>query len=280
MSQKIWFITGCSTGFGRELVKVAISRGDRVAATVRKAEQLKELEALSPGNIKAFLMDVTHSIQVGEAIKGAATYFGRLDIIVNNAGYGSIGPIEEIGMAEIRRQFEVNVFGAIDVIQHSLPYLREQKSGHIINITSIAGLRGTTGMGIYNGSKFALEGIGEALAQEVKPFGIHVTNVEPGPFRTDWAGRSATVTPIQIEGYQQSAARMMAYLEDVNGKQKGDPFKGAEAIFELSRLEKPPVHLPLGGIAYERIRKSVKSFSEELDAFEYLGLPTDYEGEA
>ena len=197
-------------------------------------------------------------------------------MLVNNAGYGTLGPIEETSEEEILRQFDVNVFGCVRMMKLVLPFMRKQRSGHILNITSIAGLNGFPGVGIYNGSKFALEGIGEALAAETKHLGIKVTNVEPGPFRTDWAGRSATFNESSIEDYNESANKNMDSIREVSGNQIGDPIKAVKAMYELTRLENPPVHLPLGGPAYKRVNIKLQEMKEELDQFENLGRPTDY----
>ncbi|MEM6261365.1 MAG: oxidoreductase [Bacteroidota bacterium] len=273
--QKIWFITGCSTGFGRELVQVVAEQGHIAVGTVRREEQVADLEALNPESIKGVVLDVTKTID--QAVKTVIDKFGRIDVLVNNAGYGSLGAIEEVPEAEMRKQFEVNVFGAVFMIKAVLPIMRGQRSGHILNVTSIAGLQGYPGVGIYNGSKFALEGIGEALAAEVEHLGIKVTNVEPGPFRTDWAGRSATFTENSIEDYAASAGRNMNNIHNVSGNQAGDPRKAAEAMYALTELEKPPVHLPLGGPAYKRVRLKLKEMAKEVDAFEHIGLPTDFD---
>ena len=177
------------------------------------------------------------------------------------------------------RQFDVNVYGCVRMIQAVLPTMRAQRSGHILNITSIAGLNGFPGVGIYNGSKFALEGIGEALATEVQHLGIHVTNIEPGPFRTDWAGRSATFSSSEIDDYKASAHKNMESIRGVSGKQVGSPLKAAKAMFDVTQLENPPVHLPLGKVAYNRIRIKLDEFAKEVDQFEHIGLPTDYSEE-
>ena len=274
--QKVWFITGCSTGFGRELAKIAATKGDIVVGTLRKPEQQAAFEALGD-NIHSVILDVTKPEQITAGVQYALDTFGRLDVLVNNAGYGSLGSIEETAEEEMYRQFEVNVFGAIRIIKAVLPTMRKQRSGHILNITSIAGLQGYPGVGIYNGSKFALEGVGEALAAEASHIGIKVTNIEPGPFRTDWAGRSATFTPSTIEDYQDTAAKNMASIGGVSGKQPGDPVKAAEAMYHITTMEKPPMHLPLGGPAYKRAQQKMENFLEELAQFESIGKPTDYD---
>ncbi len=275
-TRKVWLITGCSSGFGRELVKTVTEKGCVAVATVRKPEQISEVEAIAPGKVLGVLLDVTQKEQVAAGIETAIAKFGKIDVLVNNAGYGSLGAVEEVTDQEARRQFDVNVFGAVDMIRNILPHMRRQRSGHILNITSIAGLNGFPGVGIYNGSKFALEGIGEALAAEVAHLGIKVTNIEPGPFRTKWAGASATYTASQIDDYAESAQKNMDSINGVSGKQIGNPAKAAEAMFAVTELENPPVHLPLGGPAYKRARIKFTEILKEIDAFEHIGLPTDY----
>lgn len=276
MNKRIWLITGCSTGFGRELARIVAENGELALGTVRKQEQVSGLEELHKGLIKGLVLDVQNQESIAKAKRIIEKDYGRVDVLVNNAGYGTIGPIEETSDEEIVRQFDVNVYGAIRMIKLVLPFMRKQKSGHILNITSIAGLNGFPGVGIYNGSKFALEGIGEALAAETSHLGIKVTNVEPGPFRTDWAGRSATYNESSIEDYKDSAAKNMDTIRNASGNQIGDPIRAVRAMFELTKLENPPVHLPLGGPAYNRVGIKLAEFKEEVEKFEYLGKPTDY----
>lgn len=273
---KVWFITGCSTGLGRELALYAADQGDVVVGTLRKADQVEAFDKERPGRTFGVLMDVTNPEDIPPAVQFAMDKFQTIDVLVNNAGYGSLGPVEEVQESEMIRQFDVNVYGCVRMIQAILPIMRAQRSGHILNITSIAGLNGFPGVGIYNGSKFALEGIGEALASEVRHLGIHVTNIEPGPFRTDWAGRSATFSTSEIEDYKSSAHKNMASIQGVSGKQVGSPLKAAKAMFDVTQLEHPPVHLPLGKAAYNRVRIKLEEFGKEVDQFEHIGLPTDY----
>lgn len=277
MNKRVWLITGCSTGFGRELVKLVAEKGEYAIGTVRKKEQIAELEAINNELVKGLVLDVQDQSSIDLAAKEIQDAFGQLDVLVNNAGYGTLGPIEETSEKEIQRQFDVNVFGAVRMIKLALPFMRKQKEGHIINITSIAGLNGFPGVGIYNGSKFALEGIGEALAAETKHLGIKVTNVEPGPFRTDWAGRSATFNEPTISDYKESAEKNMNDIRGNSGNQIGDPKKAVQAMYDLTLLENPPVHLPLGGPAYKRVGIRLEEFKAEIDAFEYLGKPTDFD---
>jgi len=277
MSKKVWLVTGCSTGFGKEFVHQLAKRGDAVIATVRKDAQVAALESINPALVTALVLDVQNQASIDAAKRRIEEKFGRVDVLVNNAGYGSMGAIEEVPEEEIMRQFDVNVFGAIRMIKLVLPFMRQQRSGHILNITSIAGLNGFPGVGIYNGSKFALEGIGEALAGEVRHLGINVTNVEPGPFKTEWAGPSATFGDRQIADYEPSAYKNMDDISNRHGQQPGDPAKAVKAMIDLTELENPPVHLPLGHVAYKRVNIRLTEFKEELDAFEYLGKPTDFD---
>ena len=203
---RVWFITGCSTGFGRELAKAVLARGERVVATARNVEQVQDFEQSGPELARALPLDVTDLGQVSEAVDHALDAFGRIDVVVNNAGYGSMGAVEEVHEEEIRRQFEVNVFGVLNVTRAVLPHMREMQSGHVVNISSVGGFVGVPGFGIYNGTKFAVEGISEALAQEIEPLGIRVTIVEPGAFRTDWAGRSLAAAP-EIEDYRETVGQ-------------------------------------------------------------------------
>lgn len=276
MSKRVWLITGCSTGFGRELVKVVAERGEVAIGTVRKEEQIADLEAINPDLVKGVILDVQKQDTIDQTAAMIEKKYGRLDVLVNNAGYGTLGPIEETSEDEIQRQFDVNVFGCLRMMKLALPFMRKQRSGNILNITSIAGLNGFPGVGIYNGSKFALEGIGEALAAETKHIGIKVTNIEPGPFRTDWAGRSATYNESSIDEYNETANKNMESIREVSGNQVGDPVKAANAMYEVTTLDEPPVHLPLGGPAYKRVGIRLEEFKEEIDKFEYLGKPTDY----
>ncbi|MGI9542533.1 MAG: oxidoreductase [Cyclobacteriaceae bacterium] len=273
---KVWFITGCSTGLGLELAKVAVAKGDKVVGTLRQEGQIAAFEQIGPGQAKGVLLDVTNQDQVAAGVQQAIDAFGQIDVLVNNAGYGLMGSVEEISDAEAKQQFEVNVFGVLNVIRKVLPIMRKQRSGHILNITSIAGLQGYPGVGIYNGSKFALEGIGEALAKEVAHLGIKVTNVEPGPFRTDWGGRSATYVKSDIEDYADSAAKNMEAISGVSGKQIGDPAKAGEAMYRLTQLDKAPMHLLLGGPANQRAKMKLAEFLKEIDEYEHIGLSTDY----
>lgn len=276
MNKKIWLITGCSTGLGRSLAMYVAAQGDQVIGTVRKEEQLASLEALAPNNIKAILMDVQSQAQIDAGVAFIKDTYGRLDVLVNNAGYGEIGTIEDTSESQVIRQMDVNVYGPLRLMRATLPMMRTQRAGHVLNITSIAGMRGTQGLGIYNASKFALEGIGEALALEVQHLGIHVTNVEPGPFRTLWAGPSATIQKTWHDDYEASAGAFINMLNERNGEQPGDPDKAAAAMYALTQLATPPVHFPLGNYAYNAAYDMIGSLKKELETYEHIGRPTDF----
>ena len=279
-TSKHWFITGVSTGFGAVLAELALNNGDKVAATFRKQEQADEFTQKAGENGRGLVCDVTDEQQVKQAVAEAIQALGHIDVVVNNAGYGSLGSIEEVDDAEVQRQFEVNVFGPLRVLRAVLPHLRERKSGHILNITSIGGLKTFPGVGIYHGSKFALEGIGESLAQQVGPLGIKVTNIEPSGFRTDWAGRSANVVKTSIPDYEDTVGKNLAGIQGYSGRQPGDPQRAAQIMFDLVRQDNPPLHLPLGKAAVKGARDKFTSLVEELASVAALGESADFpEGE-
>jgi len=275
-TQKNWFITGASTGLGEALATLLLDKGEKVAATFRKSEQVEAFTKKKPGYSLGVLVDVTDVEQIQGAVQHAVSTFGHLDVVVNNAGYGSLGSIEEISEEETQRQFDVNVFGPLRVVRAVLPHMRAQKSGNILNVTSVGGMVGLAHAGIYNGSKFALEGLGESLAAQLKPLGIHVTNVEPGPFRTKWAGESATYTETKLDDYASTVGEGLKASLGRDGNQKGDPIKAAEAMYQLVRLPNPPQHLLLGGFAYQMVRQKLQATLKEIDDFAYLGEPTDF----
>jgi NAD(P)-dependent dehydrogenase (short-subunit alcohol dehydrogenase family) len=275
-TKKNWFVTGASTGLGEALATLLLDKGEKVAATFRKPEQVEEFTKKKPGYSLGVLVDVTDAEQIQGAVQHAVSTFGHLDVVVNNAGYGSLGSIEEISEEETQRQFDVNVFGPLRVVRAVLPHLREQKSGNILNISSVGGMVGLAHAGIYNGSKFALEGLGESLAAQLKPLGIHVTNVEPGPFRTKWAGESATYTETKLDDYASTVGEGLKASLGRDGNQKGDPIKAAEAMYQLVRLPNPPQHLLLGAFAYQMVRQKLQDTLKEINDFAYLGEPTDF----
>jgi NAD(P)-dependent dehydrogenase (short-subunit alcohol dehydrogenase family) len=242
---KVWFITGASTGFGRLLAEEVLKAGGRVLATARKPEQIAELTQKYPETARAFALDVTQPEQIAAVAKEAIAAFGRIDVLVNNAGYGIAGGIEEADEAEFLPVFETNVLGLIRVTRAFLPQFRKQRSGHIINLSSIAGLVGQAGWGYYNTSKFAVEGFSEALAAEMAPLGVKVTIIEPGPFRTDFLGRSAALIKRVIPDYEESVGKTREYYYGQPGKQKGDPLKAIHAMMEVVEMQTPPLHLLL-----------------------------------
>ncbi|GAB3650010.1 oxidoreductase [Hymenobacter agri] len=273
---KTWFITGVSSGFGEALADYVLDKGDRVAATFRKPEQADEFTKKADGRTLGLVCDVTDEAAVKKAIADAIATFNQLDVIVNNAGYGSMGSIEEVPAEEVQRQFDVNVFGALHVLRAVLPQLRKQRSGHVLNITSIGGLKTFPGVGIYNASKFALEAIGESLSQQVAPLGIKVTNIEPSGFRTKWAGESATIATTKIADYEATVGENLRGIQGYSGKQPGDPVRAAKAMYDVVQLENPPLHLPLGKAAVKGAREKFASIAKELEQYAEVGDAADF----
>jgi NADP-dependent 3-hydroxy acid dehydrogenase YdfG len=274
--QPVWLITGCSTGFGHELAKQALVRGFRVAATAREPDELKSL--LSLGDALTFRLDVTDHRQIESAVKAAEDKFGQIDVLVNNAGIGYFAAIEEGEDDQIRRLFEINVFGLSRMIRTVLPGMRRKRSGLIINLSSIGGICGMPALGYYNATKFAVEGLSEALRGEVTPLGLKVMVVEPSGFRTDWAGRSAEESPRKISDYAATADAWRTRLRDISGKQPGDPVCAAKAIIDAALLPEPPHHLLLGNDAYEMAMSKVEELRKEFEAGETVARAADYPG--
>jgi NAD(P)-dependent dehydrogenase (short-subunit alcohol dehydrogenase family) len=272
----VWFITGCSTGFGRELAKLVLERGYRAVITARDPAKIRDLTAGHEGRALALKLDVTDKAEVAEAVKQAEAKFGSIDVLVNNAGYGYIGALEESEEAEVRALMETNFFGLARMIHAALPGMRRRRRGSIVNISSIGGLVGFPGVGYYNASKFAVEGLSEALSKEVAPLGIKVLVVEPGPFRTDWAGRSLKKSSQQIPEYAESAGAFRERIEGGSGKQVGDPVRAGEAIIKALESDNMPLRLVLGAIALERARIKIGELRGELDAWEETSLSADY----
>jgi NAD(P)-dependent dehydrogenase (short-subunit alcohol dehydrogenase family) len=275
-SPQTWFITGVSTGFGLELAKLALEQGHTVAGTARRPADLAAFEALAPGRAHAFRLDLAEADTIAPTIAHVIERLGHVDVVVNNAGYGTAGAIEEVTDEQIRRQMEVNFFGALTVMRAFLPHLRRQRRGWILNISSIAGVLANPGLGLYCASKFALEAVSEALAKEVAPLGIKVVIIEPGPFRTDFAGRSLVVAP-SIPDYDATAGAMRRYFEQVDGKQAGDPVKAARAMLELVTMENPPLRLAMGNRAVDLIRNKLESQLAELAQYESWARSLDYD---
>jgi NAD(P)-dependent dehydrogenase (short-subunit alcohol dehydrogenase family) len=275
-NSKNWFITGVSTGFGASLAELLLQKGDKVAATFRQQQQADEFTQKAGENGRGFVCDVTNEGQVKQAVTDAIQALGHLDVVVNNAGYGSMGSIEEITAEEVHRQFDVNVFGPLHVLRAVLPHLRERKSGHVINITSIGGLKTFPGVGVYNASKFALEAIGESLSQQVGPLGVKVTNIEPSGFRTDWAGRSASFVDTQIEDYRATVGENLKGIQSYSGRQPGDPDRAAQIMYDLVRQENPPLHLPLGKAAVKGAKDKFTGLMKELEGVAEIGNSADF----
>jgi NAD(P)-dependent dehydrogenase (short-subunit alcohol dehydrogenase family) len=275
---RIFLVTGVSSGFGRALAEAALAEGHRVAGTVRREADRAAFEALAPGRAKGVVLDVTDTPAIAPAVAALETEFGPVDVLVNNAGYGHEGTVEESSLDELRSQFEVNVFGAVAMIKAVLPFMRQRRAGHIVNITSMGGIVTFPGLGFYHGSKFALEGLSEALGKEVKSFGVAVTAVEPGGFRTDWAGRSMVRAERSIADYDAVFEPLRARRQANSGKQPGDPAKAARAILTLVASAEPPAHLLLGRDAVGFVREKISALKAEIAAWEQVSLSTDFEG--
>jgi NAD(P)-dependent dehydrogenase (short-subunit alcohol dehydrogenase family) len=273
---KVWFITGTSTGLGRALAHEVIADGDRLVATARDTSTLTELVDLAPDRVRALPLDVTDPTAVRLAVDTALKDFGRIDVLVNNAGYALRGALEELSETELRRQFDTNVFGALDVTRAVLPAMRAQRSGCIVQMSSVGGVLATLGGTAYAGTKFALEGLSEGLAAEVAHLGIHVLIVEPGPFRTDFTGRSVRWAD-PIDDYRSALDPAKQQFLAMHGTQPGDPARAARAIITATRMEEPPMRLPLGANAIDRIRERLQQRLRELDETESLGRPTDFD---
>ena len=272
----VWFITGCSTGFGLELARLVLARGWRAVLTVRKLEALSSLAAQHKDNALVLKLDVTSAADIEQAVAKAEVRFGQIDVLVNNAGYGYLAAIEEGEMEGIRAQFETNVFGLIALTKRVLPAMRKRRSGHIVNFSSIGGLCAFAATGYYHATKFAVEGLSESLAIEVAPLGIKVTIVEPGPFRTDWAGRSIIESKTTIEDYAETAGKRRESTRANSGKQAGDPVRGAEAVIAAVESPEPPLRLLLGAPALDLAYKRLDSLRANFDAWKETTLGADY----
>ncbi|MGC1550015.1 MAG: oxidoreductase [Rhodanobacter sp.] len=274
-SPKTLLITGVSSGFGRALAKEALVSGHRVIGTVRREEARQEFEALDSARAVGCVLDVTDFEAIDSVVGKIEATVGPVDVLVNNAGYGHEGVMEESPLTEMRRQFDVNVFGAVAMMKAVLPYMRERRRGHILNMTSMGGYITMPGIAYYCGSKFALEGITEVVAKEVKPFGIAVTAVAPGSFRTDWAGRSMIRTQRSIADYDALFDPIRKAREEKSGHQLGDPVKAARAILTVIASDAPPTHLLLGSDALELVRGKLSALSEEIKSWETVTCSTD-----
>ncbi len=272
----VWMITGCSSGLGREFARAALRRGCCVVATARDPHKIADLVVGNEAKAKALALDVTSADQIRRAVAEAEGVFGRIDVLVNNAGYGYMAAVEEGKENGVRAQFETNFFGLAAMIRAVLPGMRARRCGAIVNISSVGGLRGLAGSGYYAATKFAVEGLSEALAQEVEPLGIHVMLVEPGPFRTDWGGRSLQQSPKVIADYEETAGKRRRQVPLYSGSQPGDPARAAEAVIEALQSPAPPHHLVLGRQGLEVARNQLTSMLREFDAWQETSLSADY----
>jgi NAD(P)-dependent dehydrogenase (short-subunit alcohol dehydrogenase family) len=271
---KTFLITGVSSGFGRALAEAALRDGHIVVGTVRKQADRADFEKLGPG-AHAVILDVIDTGEIAPAIAVIEKNIGAIDVLVNNAGYGHEGILEESSIDDLRRQFEVNVFGAVAMIQAVLPTMRQRRAGHILNITSMGGIITLPGLSYYHGSKFALEGISETLGKEVKDLGIHVTAIEPGGFRTDWAGRSMVRAARSIADYDTLIEPIRKRRMEASGWQIGDPAKAAQAMLKVALSDNPPAHLLLGSDAVRLVGEKIKSLQADFDAWKNVSLSTD-----
>ncbi|WP_296945327.1 oxidoreductase [uncultured Massilia sp.] len=274
-SSKLLLITGASSGFGQALAREALAAGHRVVGTVRSEQARRDLEALSPDRARARLLDVTQFDAIDGVVADIEANVGPIDVLVNNAGYGHEGILEESPLSDMRRQFDVNVFGAVAMTKAVLPFMRARRRGHILNITSMGGYITMPGIAYYCGSKFALEGISDTLAKEVAPFGIAVTAVAPGSFRTDWAGRSMQRAPRSIPDYDAGFDPVRQARVEKSGRQPGDPAKAARAMLAAIAAPQPPTHLLLGSDALQLVRARLAALAAEIDAWEHVTVSTD-----
>ena len=273
----VWLITGCSTGFGRELARAVLDRGHRAVVTARNPESIRDLAAGRPADqVHVQQLDVTDQSEVLAVVQAAEEIFGGVDVLVNNAGIGYFGAIEESDEAEVRRMFEINVWGLSAMTRAVLPGMRRRRRGHIINISSIGGLRAFPAVGYYNATKFAVVGFSDALSQEVAPLGIKVTVVEPSGFRTDWAGRSANEATVHIAEYDATAGKNRESIRGYSGKQPGDPVRAAEAIIRVAESPNPPLHLLLGNAALKGARRKLEELKTDFDAWEETTVGADF----
>jgi NAD(P)-dependent dehydrogenase (short-subunit alcohol dehydrogenase family) len=276
----VWLITGCSTGFGRELARLVLERGWRAVVTARDVSKVSDLVAGRDDQAIAVALDVTDRVQIDAAVAAATARFGRIDVLVNNAGFGYLGAIEEGENAAVRALFDTNVFGLIDMTKAVLPTMRAQKSGLVVNVSSIGGLVSSAGTGYYHASKYAVEGLSESLAAEVKPLGIDVLIVEPGPFRTLWAGASMTESPTRLADYAATAGERRKLITGRSGNQPGDPVRAAQAIIDAALSDTPPLRLLLGQAALGLARRKLDLLRADFDAWEATTIGADYPARA
>ena len=278
--KKVWFITGCSTGFGRSLAAEVLKQGYRAVVSSRKLADVADITAAYADTALALALDVTKPDEINAAVKAAMDKFGVIDVLVNNAGIGYFGAVEESEEEEVRRMFEINVFGLANMTQAVLPIMRVQRSGHILNIASIGGLRSFPSVGFYNATKYAVDGLSEALSKETEGLGIKVTIIAPSGFRTDWAGRSANNSKIVIEDYAETAGKNKESIRNYSGNQPGDPHRAALAMIKVVESENPPLRLLLGAAALRGARLKLEELKKDFDTWEETTVGADFpEGE-
>ncbi|WP_028298047.1 SDR family NAD(P)-dependent oxidoreductase [Olivibacter sitiensis] len=277
-AKKVWFVTGASKGLGLTLVKKLLQNGYRVVATTRDMQSLIEEVGQVSGMFLPLEVSLTDNSDVKTAIEKSIAHFGKIDVVVNNAGYGQLGTLEELTDEEARANFDVNVFGALNVIRNAMPYLRSQRSGNIFNISSVGGLFGSfAGWGVYCSTKFAMAGFTEALAEEAKEFGIKVSVVYPGYFRTDFLNKGSLSLPKQpIQDYKAARQSEQAHLENINGNQPNDPDKAADVLISISKEENPPVHLLLGKDAFDLLQSKINTITEDAEQWKEYTLSTAF----
>jgi NAD(P)-dependent dehydrogenase (short-subunit alcohol dehydrogenase family) len=276
MTKKVWFITGCSTGFGRALAEHTLALGYPTVCTARNPAQIQDLAAAHPELALVLKLDVTDPKQIADAVAAATARFGRIDVLVNNAGVGYFGSFEESDLAEVRSMFEINVWGLTAATRAVLPLLRKQRSGTVVNISSVGGIAAFPALSFYNATKFAVEALSESLSQEVAPLGIKVLLVEPGPFRTDWAGRSASEAPVTINDYHTTAGARRDMIRGYSGKQPGDPARAAAAIVKAVEAPEPPLRLLLGKAALAGARMKLAAVHKDLEAWAKVSEGADF----
>jgi len=274
--QKVWFITGCSTGFGRYLAVEALAKGYNVVVAARNTNDVMDIVANYPETSLVVKLDVTVADQIKSSVEATIAKFGKIDVLVNNAGIGYFGAIEESEEPQVRQMFEINVFGLAHMTQAVLPHMRKQRSGHILNIASIGGLRSFPGVGFYNATKYAVDGLSESLSKEVAPLGIKVTIIAPSGFRTDWAGRSANDSKIVIEDYAATAGKNKGDIRGLSGNQAGDPVKAAKAMIQVVESENPPLRLLLGVAALKGARIKLDELKHDFDTWAEVSVGADF----
>jgi len=273
---KVWFITGSSRGLGRNLTEAVLAKGDKVAATARQPQQLNDLVTKYPGQVLPLQLNVTNKDEIVSAVEQAVGHFGRIDVLVNNAGFGIIGASEAFTDEQVRSQLETNLYAVIEVTRVVLPYMRKQRSGRILQISSVGGRVGNPGLAIYQAAKFGVSGFTEVVAKEVASLGIKITSVEPGGFRTDWAGASMTYAP-SVEGYEETVDKRVEYFKSGAFIPVGDPMKAARVMIDLVDHPEPPVHLVLGSEAAGILKSADEARKAEFEKWLPVTLSTDHD---